>query len=127
MRVRVEAVPTTGRPLRIAVVDTGIGIRADRIAAIFDAFSQADNSTARQYGGTGLGLTISCSLALLPGFDVEATSEVGVGSTFTIALTSLSTARTHVPPTLHRGMPGGPRVKGAALRLAQPRDEFADP
>ena len=98
VRVRVEADPITGRPLRIAVLDSGIGIPADRIETIFEAFHQADNSTARQYGGTGLGLTISRSLALLLGFDIEATSEVGVGSTFTIALTSVAGASAHVRP-----------------------------
>jgi signal transduction histidine kinase/ActR/RegA family two-component response regulator len=84
VRVVVCADPVSGQPLRIDVVDTGIGIPAERMASIFEAFQQADNSTARHYGGTGLGLTISRSLAQLLGFDIMVTSEVGVGSTFSI-------------------------------------------
>jgi signal transduction histidine kinase/ActR/RegA family two-component response regulator len=86
VRVVVRADPVSGRPIAIDVVDTGIGIPADRLASIFEAFQQADNSTARQFGGTGLGLTISRSLALLMGFDITVSSEVGVGSTFSIVL-----------------------------------------
>jgi CheY-like chemotaxis protein len=86
VRVVLRADPRTGRPIRIDVVDAGVGIPADRLEGIFEAFQQADNSTARQFGGTGLGLTISRSLAQLMGFAIEATSEVGVGSTFSVVL-----------------------------------------
>jgi signal transduction histidine kinase/DNA-binding response OmpR family regulator len=68
--------------LGIAVCDTGIGIRADRLAAIFESFTQADGSTTRKYGGTGLGLTISRRLAELMGGRLWAVSELGKGSTF---------------------------------------------
>ncbi len=84
VRLVVRADPVSGEAVGIDVVDTGIGIPADRIESIFGAFQQADNSTARQYGGTGLGLTISRSLALLMGYDITVTSEVGVGSSFTV-------------------------------------------
>jgi PAS domain S-box-containing protein len=84
VRVVVRTDPMSGQSLGIDVVDTGIGIPLERIDSIFEAFHQADNSTARQYGGTGLGLTISRSLALLMGFDITVSSEVGVGSTFSI-------------------------------------------
>ncbi|MEO8622024.1 MAG: PAS domain S-box protein [bacterium] len=86
VRVVVRTDPLSRKPIAIDVADTGIGIPSDRIEAIFEAFQQADNSTTRQFGGTGLGLTISRSLALLMGFDLTVASEVGVGSTFTIVL-----------------------------------------
>ena len=75
-----------GRPTRIDVVDTGIGIPADRLEAIFDAFTQAETTTERRFGGTGLGLTISRSLLRLMGADLKVTSVVGAGSTFSIVL-----------------------------------------
>jgi signal transduction histidine kinase len=84
--VRVIAEPASRRPERIDVIDTGIGIPHDRQQAIFDAFEQADSSTARQYGGTGLGLAVSKSLCDLLGYSLEVRSEVGAGSMFSIIL-----------------------------------------
>jgi signal transduction histidine kinase len=68
------------------VNDTGIGIAADKLDKVFEEFSQADNSTTREYGGTGLGLTISRRFCQMQGGDMTVTSELEVGSTFTIRL-----------------------------------------
>jgi PAS domain S-box-containing protein len=78
--------PVNGWPARIEVTDHGIGIPSESLESIFDAFQQAESSTARRFGGTGLGLTISRALARRMGFDITVTSEVGRGSTFTIDL-----------------------------------------
>ncbi|MCP5052125.1 MAG: response regulator, partial [bacterium] len=68
--------------LHAAVQDTGIGIPDDKFDAIFTLFHQADTSTTRKYGGTGLGLTISKQIAQLMGGDIVVESEAGKGSTF---------------------------------------------
>ncbi|NPA83644.1 MAG: response regulator [Epsilonproteobacteria bacterium] len=73
--------------IRFSVKDTGIGITKEQQEKIFEAFSQADISTTRQYGGTGLGLTITRDLIRHMGGELELESEVGKGSTFSFTLT----------------------------------------
>ena len=85
VEIRVVA-ETDGTPVRIEVADTGIGIPPDRLSHIFGAFQQVDGSTARRFGGTGLGLTISRSLCEIMGYELIARSVEGEGSTFVIRL-----------------------------------------
>ena len=71
---------------QFTVVDSGIGIPADKLQSIFDEFTQADSSTTRKYGGTGLGLSISIGLAQLMGGRIEVSSVEGLGSKFWLTI-----------------------------------------
>ncbi len=92
-RVEISAELVTGNEqsppnsqLAITVSDTGIGISEDKLERIFESFEQADGSTAREYGGTGLGLTVAQQLVELHGGKIWVSSTVGVGSQFTFTL-----------------------------------------
>jgi CheY-like chemotaxis protein/anti-sigma regulatory factor (Ser/Thr protein kinase) len=77
---------TSPNYLRIAVIDTGIGISAENIKKLFQPFIQIDSALNRQYNGTGLGLALVKRIVELHGGSVELTSELGVGSCFAITL-----------------------------------------
>ena len=95
--------------LTLRVADTGIGIPADKRDAIFEAFTQADGSMTRRYGGAGLGLAIASSLVRLMGGTVGVESEVDRGSTFSVA----------IPVIAHSSGNGGPRLPAAPALVVE--------
>ena len=103
VKLRVKKVVDGRSWIEISVADTGIGLTPEQQAKLFEEFTQADSSTARQYGGTGLGLAITRKLARMMGGDVTVTSESGKGSVFTVRLPAGAAS----PATLSSGSDGG--------------------
>lgn len=109
--VRLVVRPSDGE-VRFSVADSGIGVADGDVARLFDKFSQADASTTRRYGGTGLGLPITRALVELMGGEIAVASRLGEGSTFTVTL------------PLRRGAALAPAVPASAApasRLELPR------
>jgi len=108
-----------GNRLRVEVIDTGMGIPPDKLEIIFTPFSQADNSVTREFGGTGLGLTISRRLARSLGGDLTVESAIGAGSTFTMTVDIGSLADTEMLPS--------PPGDGVAARTNNEESEATTP
>ncbi len=84
--VELKIYPTEQGDIRFDIIDSGIGIDADRLQSIFDPFTQADATMSRRFGGTGLGTTISKQLVELMGGRISVTSTLGEGSCFSVTL-----------------------------------------
>lgn len=95
----------SGERLQIAVCDSGIGMTEEQLGRLFQDFSQADESTTRKYGGTGLGLALSKRFSQMMHGDIIVTSEVNVGSQFTIDLPRYYSDRKSGSSAGHSGMP----------------------
>ncbi len=90
--VTIHVGPDGENRIRFSVIDTGIGIAEDKLGTIFEAFSQADQTTTRQFGGTGLGLTIARRLVTAMGGEIAVTSKLGVGTSFHFSLPRTTTS-----------------------------------
>jgi len=115
VRLRLQADQTH---YRLDVIDNGIGIAPDKLESVFEPFVQAESSTARRFGGTGLGLTISRGFARAMGGDITVASVLGAGATFSVALDARAAGERIVPALLHGDLDAA--TEGAAARWVFP-------
>lgn len=112
----VDSTSNDARVLRFSVTDTGIGIPADDAAGLFDAFTQADTSATRRFGGTGLGLALCKNIVDAMGGEIGVTSEPGNGSTFTFTVPLEEDSDTDVGSSVSTSADSGDMVLGDAAR-----------
>ncbi|HEV8145117.1 MAG TPA: ATP-binding protein, partial [Bryobacteraceae bacterium] len=105
--------------LRFVVIDTGLGIALDKQALIFETFTQADGSISRQYGGTGLGLTISRQIVERMGGTLAVSSTPGQGSTFSFSVPFEVTAPREVPMESASSLANAPPAPGLNILLVE--------
>jgi len=115
LRVAPDADSSIPTALRFTISDTGIGIPDEKLAQVFERFTQADSSTTRRFGGSGLGLTISKRLVELMGGRIWVESEVGKGSVFAFAVPFEISATVHRPTVTPIGT--GPEPALPALHI----------
>jgi len=121
-----DAIASGTVTLRLRVVDTGIGIAADKCAQIFEPFTQADGSTTRRFGGTGLGLAISATLAQMMGGRLWVESEPGAGSTFHLLLPFSTSDDDSAPPRAAATAAPAAAAAPAALRILVAEDNIVN-
>lgn len=124
--VNVKALERKGDDLTLhfSVKDTGIGISKERLSKIFESFTQADSSTTRKYGGTGLGLTISKQLVEKMNGKIWVESEIGKGSTFHFTIRSLAVERPEEKKKATEKRPVESALKGKSLRVLLAEDNI---
>jgi len=111
IRLGVSARAANGEPrIVFRVADSGIGLTAEQKGRLFEAFTQADTSTTREYGGTGLGLALSRTFCRMMGGDITVESEPGAGSCFTVELPVEVGAEAPAPRPAHDAPPARPVV-----------------